>query len=97
MNQIKILLIEDDEEDFELFEDYLNEIDSREFDITWANSYKKAIEILQSEQNVFDIYIVDYLLGAYSGLDICKIIKTANDSAPIILLTGKGNREIDNK
>ncbi|MFC3810230.1 hybrid sensor histidine kinase/response regulator [Lacihabitans lacunae] len=97
MNQIKILLIEDDEEDFELFEDYLNEIDSREFDITWANSYKKAIEILQSEQNVFDIYIVDYLLGAYSGLDVCKIIKSANDSAPIILLTGKGNREIDNK
>ncbi|MCP9768939.1 hybrid sensor histidine kinase/response regulator [Lacihabitans sp. LS3-19] len=95
MQEIKLLIIDDDHEDFELLEESLLEIKNYKFDITWVSNHKLAIEKISSD--TFDVYIIDYLLGAYSGLDICKIIRDAEIQAPIILLTGKGDPEVDRK
>lgn len=95
MTKINLLLVEDDEEDFELFEDTLLEIPTYKFNITWASTYKKALELINS--GTYDLFVVDYLLGAYSGLELCEQIKKDGNYLPIILLTGKGNTEIDRK
>ncbi|KPM46728.1 ATP-binding response regulator [Jiulongibacter sediminis] len=93
MRKIKLLLVEDDEEDFELFEETLDEIETFEFETTWVSSYKKALEKITDEN--FDLLVVDYLLGAYSGLELCKKFRDMGKIAPIILLTGKGDSEVD--
>ena len=93
MANIKLLLVEDDEEDFELFEETLEEIETFRFDITWAGSYKKALQLLG--ENEYDLLVVDYLLGAYSGLELCKYVRDSGDITPIILLTGKGDKKVD--
>ncbi|AWW00393.1 ATP-binding response regulator [Arcticibacterium luteifluviistationis] len=95
MTQINLLLVEDDEEDFELFEDTLLEIPTYKFNITWAPTYKRALELIDSGS--YDLFVVDYLLGAYSGLELCEQIKKDGNYLPVILLTGKGDTEIDRK
>ena len=42
-----------------------------------------------------DLYFVDYRLGAKSGVDFLKEAISNNCEEPIVLLTGKGNYEVD--
>ncbi len=95
MQKVKLLLVEDDEEDFELFQDTLDEISSYNFEVTWANTFKQGIAKIESEE--FDLFVIDYILGAYSGLDLCQEIMLLSKPTPIILLTGKGDQAIDEK
>jgi PAS domain S-box-containing protein len=89
----KILVIDDDEDDYFIICDYLNHAKDNLYTIEWCYDYDAAIQQLESKSH--DLYFVDYKLGGHTGLDILKgAIKTENQ-APIIFLTGKGNKEID--
>ena len=90
---IRVLLVDDDQDDFLLTSDYLNEIPHQQFDIEWASSYETAFQIITGCRH--DVYFFDFLLGGKTGLDLLKAAVEANCQAPIILLTGKGDRRID--
>src|SRR4051812_3056008 len=45
--------------------------------------------------NQHDVCLVDYRLGAQNGIDLLRAALSRNCQAPIILLTGQGEREID--
>ena len=92
-NQIKILIIDDDEDDYFIISDYINEIAKNKFIIEWCNNYKTAIEKFKA--NGHDIYFVDYRLGNETGLELLKEAIRLGCDDPIILLTGKGNKAID--
>ncbi len=91
---IRVLLVEDDEDDYVLTEDYLKEAYSGDVDITWASSYDKASELIA--QRNFDVYLIDYMLGKKTGIELTKAI-TADTFVvnPVILLTGLDNRAVD--
>lgn len=89
----RILIVDDDEDDFFITSDYIREIENAQFEIQWANQYNKALESMCS--GAFDIYFVDYRLGAKTGVDLLREAVAAKCEQPIILLTGKGNRDID--
>ncbi|MGN6196431.1 MAG: ATP-binding protein [Ginsengibacter sp.] len=91
--QIKILIIDDDEDDYFIISDYLKEIDHTRFIVDWCNDYHSAIE--QIHLATHDIYFVDYRLGNKTGLDLLKEAIHLQTDRPIILLTGKGNKAID--
>ncbi len=90
---VRILIIDDDEDDFILTSSFINSIEDRTFDIQWCYSYKTALEYIASRR--FDLYFVDYRLGAKTGIDLLGEAMTMNCEEPIILLTGKGNSAID--
>lgn len=90
---VRILIIDDDEDDFILTSTLIQGIEDREFDIQWCYNYKKALEIIERKE--FDLYFVDYRLGAKTGIDLLREACTNNCEEPIILLTGKGNSDID--
>ncbi|HEY8398463.1 MAG TPA: ATP-binding protein [Flavihumibacter sp.] len=89
----KILIVDDDEDDFFITSDYIRGIENAQFHIDWANQYKDALERMKNAS--YDVYFVDYRLGAKTGVDLLREAIEAKCEAPIILLTGKGNREID--
>ncbi len=96
MNQsdlIKVLLIEDDEDDYFLAKGYFREIVGQKFQIDWASTYDSGLQGLLKQQH--DIYLVDYRLGAQNGIDLLRIAIKQGCKAPIILLTGQGEHEID--
>jgi len=93
MYDSKILIIDDDEDDFFITSEYIKEISDSRFTIDWCFNYRKAMELIISK--AYDIYFVDYRLGAKTGVDLLKEALDHNCEEPIILLTGKGNKAID--
>ena len=91
--QIKILIIDDDEDDYFIISGYLKEISGTKFIIDWCNNYSSAVQKIKSAAH--DIYFVDYKLGTKTGLDLLKEATHQQSDPPIILLTGKGNKAID--
>lgn len=89
----RILVVDDDEDDFFITSDYIKEIEGGRFIIQWVQHYQAALDLMTEQ--AFDIYFVDYRLGAKTGLDLLKDAIAAKCEEPIILLTSKGNREID--
>ncbi|MFN7312283.1 MAG: ATP-binding protein [Bacteroidota bacterium] len=89
----KILLIDDDEEDFIITRDLLRSIPGKKCVIEWAENF----DLAEGRLSLFDIFLVDYRLGAETGLDIIRKIKQNNPHAPVILLTGLSDNQIDNE
>jgi PAS domain S-box-containing protein len=91
---VRILIIDDDEDDYILTSSLIKEIEDREFDIHWCYNYKNALDIISKGE--FDLYFVDYRLGAKTGIDLLReACQIGSCEEPIILLTGKGNSQID--
>ncbi|SKC73424.1 hybrid sensor histidine kinase/response regulator [Ohtaekwangia koreensis] len=89
----RILIVDDDEDDFLITSDYIKSIDSAAFKIDWCSTYAKAVDHIRTSEH--DIYLVDYRLGVKTGLDLLKEAVRLNCEQPIILLTGKGNQAVD--
>src|SRR5262249_28896358 len=90
---ITILLVDDDEDDYLLTRELLIEADARRFALTWAATYEAALEAIA--QRLYDVCLVDYRLGAHTGLELIDEALTRGCTAPIILLTGQGDHTID--
>lgn len=91
--QIKILLIDDDEDDFIITKSILQEIKEWNFEIDWEKNYQEAQNKLF--QNQHDLYLIDFRLGEGTGLDLLNKALKNNIKKPIIILTGQGDRQID--
>lgn len=90
---ISILLIEDDEDDYLLTCDLLGDATHTEYQIEWAASYEAGLEACQNGD--YSIALVDYRLGALTGLDFLKEIRHLGSKIPVILLTGASNPKLD--
>ncbi|HVG42105.1 MAG TPA: response regulator, partial [Chitinophagaceae bacterium] len=90
---VRILIIDDDEDDFFITSEYLRQIEEYKLSIDWCYRFNDAIEHLKS--GGYDMYFVDYRLGAKTGLDFLKEAVRLGCEEPIVLLTGKGNKAVD--
>lgn len=90
---LRILVVEDDEDDFLLINDYIKHLRAWKCEVKWIYRYDEAIEELIT--NSYTICFSDYRLGAKNGIDLIKDLQERNSNTPVILLTGKGNYEID--
>src|SRR6478672_10471974 len=91
--QIRILIIDDDEDDFFITSEYLKQIQEYQLQIDWCYRYNDAIQHLHERK--YEMYFVDYRLGAKTGLDFLKEAVRIGCEEPIVLLTGKGNKDVD--
>jgi signal transduction histidine kinase len=89
----RVLLVEDDEDDYITIRDYLREVKESQLALEWAPSYERGLALLLEGR--FDICLVDYRLGGSTGVDLLREALAANVLIPIILLTGYGDQEIE--
>ena len=92
-DHVRVLLIDDDEEDFLIVSDMLGEI--ARFSLDWVQSYEAGLEAIARQEH--DVYLLDYLIGAHNGLDLLKDAVARGCKAPIIFLTAHGNYSVDLK
>ncbi|MBX2842980.1 MAG: response regulator [Flammeovirgaceae bacterium] len=92
---IKVLLIDDDEDDFLITRDFLDDIPNKDYILEWVSEYKNAMLQIQKENH--DVYLVDYHLGEKNGLQIIQESVAKGVSSPFILLTGQGDSETDDR
>tara|TARA_R110002153_G_scaffold110189_1_gene251168 strand:- start:40702 stop:42672 length:1971 start_codon:yes stop_codon:yes gene_type:complete len=89
----RILLVEDDEDDYIIARDYLEELNEYNFEIDWVSTPDAALEQLESNQH--DICLLDYQLGAQTGLTVLEKATVMQCRVPIIMLTGQSDNVLD--
>ena len=90
--KLRILMVEDDEEDFLLTGRLLKNSERTTFEVTWVRTAAAALRELG---RAYDACLVDYRLGADSGLQLIEAAIAAGYRGPLILLTGRGDHDVD--
>lgn len=89
---IRVLLVDDDEDDYFLTREYFQDLVNWKFDITWCATFRDAEKHIRDHK--YDLYLFDYLLGESTGIDLIELACSFECEEPIILLTGKGDTKI---
>jgi len=93
-SMVRVLLVDDDEDDYVMTKDLLSEIGgASRFDLEWVATYDEALRRMKEGRH--DVCLLDYRLGGKTGLDLLREALESGYAAPMILLTGQGDREVD--
>src|SRR5258706_417218 len=90
---IKVLLIEDDEDDYILTRELLAEVKGDKYVLDWAPSYEEGLRAAGRGEH--QVCLVDYRLGERSGVQLIREARESRLTIPMILLTGQGNHDVD--
>jgi signal transduction histidine kinase/HPt (histidine-containing phosphotransfer) domain-containing protein len=90
---IKVLLIEDDEDDYILTRELLSEVKGGMYALEWAPSYEDGLKIAGRREH--HVCLVDYHLGERTGVQLIREARECGLTTPMILLTGHGNHDVD--
>ncbi|HEV2208359.1 MAG TPA: response regulator [Verrucomicrobiae bacterium] len=90
---IKVLLVEDDEDDYILARELLAELPGQRFTLDWEKTFASGLEAMCRNQH--DVALVDYRLGAQNGVELLRASMAGGCQAPVILLTGTGEHQVD--
>ena len=93
IGNIRVLLIEDDEDDYVLIEDLLSAVPGKSFDFEWTYDYDAGIKAIESGRH--DVCLLDYRLGDRNGLDLLRQVLGNGCNIPVILLTGQDDHYVD--
>jgi len=92
IRRLHILLVEDDSDDYLLTCETLEEMPATNVVITRASSYQEAMAALQYSHH--DVALIDYRLGAETGLDVVRDAVNSGVETPLILFTGHGDETL---
>jgi signal transduction histidine kinase len=93
VDKIKVLLVEDDEDDYVLVSQLLSEIGRYQFQLKWVKNYNETLD--EAFKGNHDVCLMDYRLAGDDGLTLLKELKDKLFQPPVIILTGYGDRDID--
>ena len=98
----RLLLVDDDEDEFLILRALLRESagapgestpGALQFTLDWTRDIEAALEQIGRAQH--DVYLVDYRLGAATGLQVIERAVAAGCPAPLILLSGQDDPRVD--
>jgi diguanylate cyclase (GGDEF)-like protein/PAS domain S-box-containing protein len=89
----RVLLVEDDEEDYEITAETLARQDRARFAVEWHRDFDSALSAILEERH--DVYLIDYHLGTHTGLELVRRAFAQRSPAPVLMLTGQSDYEID--
>jgi DNA-binding NarL/FixJ family response regulator len=89
----QVLMIDDDENDAMLVRHMVGKIPDSGLQFRWAGSFEQGLQMLGEID--WDLCLVDYQLGAHTGVEIVQESRVRGVGCPFLLITGVGNRTID--
>ncbi|WP_234735197.1 hybrid sensor histidine kinase/response regulator [Tellurirhabdus bombi] len=90
---IRVLLVEDDEDDYVLTKTLVSSRDNANIQLDWVTEFNEALKCACSKD--YDVFLIDYRLGERTGIELIQEAFKAGCQAPMILLTGQDDVEID--
>jgi signal transduction histidine kinase len=91
--EIRILLVDDDDEDYLLTTDLLSSLSDVRCDCHRASDYDSALDACREAD--YEICLVDYRLGARNGIELVRELIAEGNDMPIVVLTGQGDHDVD--
>jgi diguanylate cyclase (GGDEF)-like protein/PAS domain S-box-containing protein len=91
---LRVLVVDDDEEDFLILRDLLADYAQERFHLEWVATLREGIDALRANQH--DVFLVDYQLGPDNGMELVRLaVAEGSAHRPVIMLTGQGNPDVD--
>ncbi|WP_020471801.1 hybrid sensor histidine kinase/response regulator [Zavarzinella formosa] len=90
---IRLLLVDDDPDDYALTKEVVAEMPRGPYELVWVSDYESAKEAISKGD--YHVFLIDYRIGAKTGLDLVKETQVHALHGPVILLTGQSEDEID--
>ncbi len=90
---LRILLVEDDEDDYLVTRRLLTQVYGESLSLEWVIRYDDAL--VAAERQPHDLYLIDYRLGPYTGIDLLRELRRRSSLTPAIILTGLEDHTID--
>ena len=90
---VRVLLIEDDEDDALITRELLAEAIEARFSMVWIEDPEAGLAALM--QGGYDVCLLDYRLGSQTGMEVLKSAMDGDCECPIIMLTGAAERTVD--
>jgi two-component system cell cycle sensor histidine kinase/response regulator CckA len=91
--QINVLLVEDDDEDYLLTRELFARLPGPRY--TVHRSEDSASALAAVSEGEYDVCLVDYRLGPDNGVELVRALVASGCDVPIIVLTGQGDRDVD--
>ena len=89
---VRVLLIEDDPDDYYLTRELLGDDPENKIVLEWVSDFDAGLEAITRGEH--DAFLVDYRLGKGDGLKLLREGLRLGCKAPMILLTGQGDRDL---
>jgi two-component system cell cycle sensor histidine kinase/response regulator CckA len=82
---VRVLLVDDDEDDYVIARDLLAMVTSPKCVLEWCGTYERGLATIV--ENRHDVYLLDYALGAHDGIELVRAAVQHNVTGPVLLLT----------
>jgi len=92
---IRILLVDDNEDDAMIAQDHLSRIPGRTFHVQWAPTFQNGLTTLLEQKH--DICFVDYCLDKGTGLGFLAEALKCECPTPIIMISGTTDTTLRNE
>ena len=89
----RILLVEDDEDDYVILRDLLADAGADRSALHWIATYAEGLAAVLAGD--YDVAIVDNRLGPHTGIELVREARRGGCHLPLVLLTGQGDRQTD--
>lgn len=90
---VRLLLVDDDADDCLLTREIVSRIPRGRYTLDWVSDYDAGLEAVCKGEH--DVYLIDYRIGARTGLELLRETRERTCAGPMILLTGQSAFEID--
>ncbi|WP_034060760.1 response regulator transcription factor [Lacinutrix jangbogonensis] len=91
MERIRVLLAEDDFDFGSILKQYL---EIHNFEVTWANDGKEALDLFKAEaKNPFNICVFDVMMPKMDGFALAEKVIEINPEIPFVFLTARKMKE----
>jgi DNA-binding response OmpR family regulator len=87
---MRVLLVEDEPDLGQAIKRTLN---LEKYVVDWVLDGNEAWEYLESQWTQYTLAIIDWMLPGLSGLELCKRLRSHNNSLPVLMLTAKDRME----
>lgn len=90
---LRILVVEDNEDDFRYVQYLLRVNTINRYQVDWAPSYEEGLAAVRAK--AYDAALFDYQLGGRTGVDLLRELVSVGSDMPVILLTGADDLRVD--
>ena len=86
---IRVLLVDDDEDDALLTRGLLSDVSAVRFELEWVHTFEEGVERLR--QGEHDVALVDWRLGTHDGLELIGALRKDYRQTRIAVMSGGHN------
>ncbi|MES2389975.1 MAG: ATP-binding protein [Bacteroidota bacterium] len=87
VQSIRVLLVDDDEDDYFITNDLVRDIRRVNITLDWEPDYGQALTRIMTGN--YDLFLIDYRLGEHSGIELVNRAIQMGNVMPYIVLTGQ--------